>query len=164
MAPSPERAARILQHFGNLKAYCYQNPTDAFERDEIDKLTDDLTISQLAGIPCEFYLTASSRLEADTPKRGSSKYGEACSAVLNGNKLRHCWSSSSGCRTRSRSRLAQGSCHRSEKSSFSCRPAPLSGYHTHCSTLRRHPVLSEHEYSVFSASVGDLQGRLRIIV
>ena len=38
------------KRFVNLKAYYYQNLADAFERDEIDGLTDDLTISQLAGI------------------------------------------------------------------------------------------------------------------
>ncbi len=58
MALSPERPARILQRFGNPRAYYYQNPADAFERDEIDRLTDDLTISQLAGILYEFDLTA----------------------------------------------------------------------------------------------------------
>jgi hypothetical protein len=45
-ALSPERTASILQRFGNLRAYYYQKPADAFERDEIDRLTDDVTIGQ----------------------------------------------------------------------------------------------------------------------
>ena len=39
--------------FTNVKAYCYQNLADAFERDEIYGLTDDETIGQLAGIRYE---------------------------------------------------------------------------------------------------------------
>ena len=52
----------ILQRLGNLRAYYYPNPADVFERDEIDRLSDDVTISQLAGILYEFDLTAGPRL------------------------------------------------------------------------------------------------------
>jgi hypothetical protein len=40
----------LAKRFVNLKAYYYQNLADAFERDQIEGLTDDVTISQLAGI------------------------------------------------------------------------------------------------------------------
>jgi hypothetical protein len=83
VALSPERPARILQRFGNLRASYYQNPADAFERDEIDRLTDDVAISQLAGILYEFDLTAGPRLNQNkTLERGVSSRDRAEALML----------------------------------------------------------------------------------
>ena len=82
-ALSPERPARILQRFGNLRAYYYQKPADAFERDEIDRLTYDVTISQLAGILYEFDLTAGPRLNQNKKlERGVSSRDRAETLML----------------------------------------------------------------------------------
>jgi hypothetical protein len=60
------------RRFLNLKASYYQALADAFEHDQIEGLTDETTIGQLAGILTEFDSRGRIRIESkeDTRKRG----------------------------------------------------------------------------------------------
>jgi hypothetical protein len=59
------------KRFVNRKAYFYQNLADAFERDEIEGLTDAVTISQLAGIMYE--IDFSGRLKIESKERARER-------------------------------------------------------------------------------------------
>ena len=71
-------------HFANVKASMYQALADAFERDQVEGLTDETTIGQLAGILTEFdshgRLTIESKEEAR--KRGASSFDRAEALML----------------------------------------------------------------------------------
>jgi len=60
------------RRFPNLKASFYQTLADAFEHDQIEGLTDETTIGQLAGILTEFDSRGRIRIESkeDARKRG----------------------------------------------------------------------------------------------
>lgn len=72
------------RRFANLKACFYQNLADAFERDQIDGLTDALTISQLAGIMYEIDLHGRLKIEAkeEARKRGVPSPDRAEALIL----------------------------------------------------------------------------------
>ena len=55
------------RRFANLRAEFFQSLADAFERDQVEGLTDETTIGQLAGLLYELILRAGRRLN---PKRG----------------------------------------------------------------------------------------------
>ncbi len=61
------------RRFVNLKASFYQTLADAFERDQIDGLTDETTIGQLAGLLYEFDSQGRMRIESkeNTRARGA---------------------------------------------------------------------------------------------
>jgi len=60
------------KRFVNLKACMYQTVADGFERNQVEGLTDETTIGQLAGLLTEFDLRGRMRIE---PKENARKRG-----------------------------------------------------------------------------------------
>ncbi len=60
-----------VRRFVNLKASFFQSLADAFERDQIDGLTDETTIDQLAGILYEF--DSQGRMKIESKERARTR-------------------------------------------------------------------------------------------
>jgi hypothetical protein len=83
------------KRFANEKARLYQNLADAFERDEIDGLSDEMTIGQLADIRYEIDSRGRMRIESKqkvrSRRRASPDRAEALMLAIGERRERWLW-------------------------------------------------------------------------